>query len=203
MRVIAGVYRGRNLLAPSGSGTRPILDRIKVSLFDWLGSMLALPGSLPPIAVLDLFCGGGSLGIEALSRGAAHCTFVEQDREAARCLRENLASLKVPAGAARVCCESAERVRQEPPGLFEGYALVFLDPPYCLSEDFAPGTMLWRIIERLGGSVPVVRDAMMLWRHDAKVVIPEILPGGWCSSQRRVWGSMAVTMLTRSAQVST
>lgn len=203
MRVIAGMYRGRQLLAPPGTGTRPILDRVKVSVFDWLGSMLAMPGSLPPIAVLDLFSGGGSLGIEALSRGAAHCTFVEQDREAVRCLRENLDALRIDATVARVLCESAERVRQSPPDHAGGYDLIFLDPPYRLSEEFAPNTSMWRILHRLGDQVPVAVDATAMWRHDEKVVIPQVLPGGWQSSQRRVWGSMAVTMLTRTTQVST
>jgi 16S rRNA (guanine966-N2)-methyltransferase len=95
MRVVAGQFRGRRLQAPPGETTRPILDRAKVALFDWLGAQLSQPGDLPPIHVLDMFCGAGSLGIEALSRGVASCTFVEKDKEALQSLRMNLAQLGI------------------------------------------------------------------------------------------------------------
>lgn len=85
MRVIAGSAKGRKLKSPRGPGTRPILDRVKVALFDILGSVVV------DANFLDLFAGTGSVGIEALSRGAARATFVEASIGAARIIKENLA----------------------------------------------------------------------------------------------------------------
>lgn len=90
MRVIAGSWRGRQLVAPKGDATRPTADRTREALFSMLTSRL---GSFEGLAVADLFAGSGALGIEALSRGAANCLFVEQDRAAIDALRANLAKL--------------------------------------------------------------------------------------------------------------
>ncbi|MBY0283057.1 MAG: 16S rRNA (guanine(966)-N(2))-methyltransferase RsmD [Sphingomonas sp.] len=90
MRVIAGQWRGRQLVAPKGDTTRPTADRTREALFSMLTSRL---GSFEGLAAADLFAGSGALGIEALSRGAASCLFVEQDRAAIDALRTNLAKL--------------------------------------------------------------------------------------------------------------
>jgi len=90
MRVISGEWRGRKLLAPKNDATRPTADRTRETLFSMLASRL---GSFEGLHVADLFAGSGALGIEALSRGAAHCVFSEQDREAIDALRKNLAAL--------------------------------------------------------------------------------------------------------------
>lgn len=193
MRVIAGEFRGRSLVAPSGQTTRPILDRVKVALFDWLGSRLALPGSLPPVAVLDIFSGSGSLGIEALSRGAASCVFIETEMSALQCLRSNIESLNL-GGRVQVLMDSADLARPVPAS-DDAFGLVFLDPPYRLSEDASPTSVMGRLIGRLGTAIPVTDDASLLWRLDAAVQLPSELPGGWISMERRVWGTMAVVRL--------
>ncbi|MEL6488148.1 MAG: RsmD family RNA methyltransferase, partial [Pseudomonadota bacterium] len=90
MRIISGQWRGRKLTAPKGDLTRPTADRTRETLFSMLTSRL---GSFEGLEVADLFAGSGALGLEALSHGAAHCLFVEQDREAARTLRANIAAL--------------------------------------------------------------------------------------------------------------
>lgn len=90
MRVIAGEWRGRKLLAPKNEATRPTADRTRETLFSMLASRL---GSFEGLHVADLFAGSGALGIEALSRGADHCLFGEQDRDAVEALRKNLAAL--------------------------------------------------------------------------------------------------------------
>lgn len=90
MRVIAGEWRGRKLLAPKNDATRPTADRTRETLFSMLTSRL---GSFEGLYVADLFAGSGALGIEALSRGAEQCLFAEQDREALDALRKNLAAL--------------------------------------------------------------------------------------------------------------
>src|SRR3954447_5924968 len=89
MRIIAGEFRGRRLLAPEGDVTRPITDRVKQSLFDILMPVL------PDARVYDCFAGTGSMGLESLSRGAAHVTFFEADRSASGRLRRNIETLAV------------------------------------------------------------------------------------------------------------
>ena len=122
MRVIAGTARGRRLAAPAGRGTRPTPDRVKEALFSILGDRIV------GARVLDLFAGTGALGIEALSRGAAHATFVERERSTARVLRENLALLD-PADTQVLVLDAAHAIRSLPPerGSFD---LAFIDPPF-------------------------------------------------------------------------
>src|SRR3954453_11790245 len=86
MRIIAGEWRGRPLEAPPGRDTRPTADRVRETLFSMLASRL---GSFEDLSVADLFAGSGALGLEALSRGAAHATFVESDAQAAGVIRRN------------------------------------------------------------------------------------------------------------------
>lgn len=154
MRVIAGLWRGRSLQAPAGRGTRPTGDKVREAIFDVLCARL---GPLPPgsdstplaagdrastraaeIALplaghraLDVFAGMGGLGIEALSRGAASCTFVERDPAALRALRENLRTLDVGAARGRVLAADFRRALAADVRAGRRYTLVFVDPPYA------------------------------------------------------------------------
>ncbi len=120
MRVIAGTWRGRPLVAPKGDATRPTADRTREALFSMLVSRL---GSFEGLAVADLFAGSGALGIEALSRGAASCLFVEQDRVAVDALKANLAKL---GARADVRTGSVMALGPAPAPL----DLIMMDPPY-------------------------------------------------------------------------
>jgi 16S rRNA (guanine966-N2)-methyltransferase len=120
MRVIAGAWRGRTLVAPKGDATRPTADRTREALFSMLTSRL---GSFEGLSVADLFAGSGALGLEALSRGAAHCLFVEQDKAALDALRANLQRLGAEAD---VRAQSA--LTLGPATL--PYDLILMDPPY-------------------------------------------------------------------------
>jgi 16S rRNA (guanine966-N2)-methyltransferase len=122
MRIIAGEWRGRPLAAPEGRGTRPTSDRAREGLFSMLVSRL---GSFEGLRAADLFAGTGALGLEALSRGARHCTFVDNDRDAAATIRRNLAIF----GAESRSDVRAQGVEHAPPSP-EPFDLVFLDPPY-------------------------------------------------------------------------
>src|SRR3989304_6946937 len=93
MRIIGGQWRSRRLLRPETDSTRPMPDRVKQAIFDMLGSRYDDPGALPPLLVADVFAGGGSMGLEALSRGAAFCSFFERDRQALEALCSNIESL--------------------------------------------------------------------------------------------------------------
>ena len=125
MRVIAGDARGRRLSAPRGLATRPTLARVRESMF----SRLSVRLDFDTLRVLDLFAGTGSLGIEALSRGAAHVTFVESARAAITALRRNLSALGF-AGRARVLKTDVLRGLEALAAQHECFGLVLLDPPY-------------------------------------------------------------------------
>jgi 16S rRNA (guanine966-N2)-methyltransferase len=120
VRVIAGAYRGRTLRAPPGRATRPTSDRVREALFSIIGDVEGM-------RVLDLFAGSGALGIEALSRGAAHAVFVEASWRTAAVIRANLRALGEPPAEIRV--EDALRHITKVAGQAT-YDLVFADPPY-------------------------------------------------------------------------
>lgn len=122
MRIVAGEWRGRKLAAPQGDTTRPTADRTRETLFSMLVSRL---GSFEGLSVADLFAGSGALGLEALSRGAARCTFVEQDAPAIRALRQNIAALR----AQNRCDVRAGSVMTLGP-VKAPLDLILLDPPY-------------------------------------------------------------------------
>lgn len=125
MRIIAGEWRGRKLVAPKGEATRPTADRTRETLFSMLASRL---GSFEGLSVLDLFAGSGALGLEALSRGAAHCLFVEQDKAALDAIRANVAALDCRSRST----VSAGSVMSLGPAKTV-HDLILLDPPYGTS----------------------------------------------------------------------
>ena len=122
MRIIAGKWRGRNVAAPKGELTRPTADRMRETLFNMLNSRL---GTFEGLTVADMFAGSGALGLEALSRGASHCLFVEQDENALATIRTNVSSL----GARLSCDIRAGSVLTLGPAKVP-HDLILLDPPY-------------------------------------------------------------------------
>ncbi|MFG1809816.1 16S rRNA (guanine(966)-N(2))-methyltransferase RsmD [Streptomyces sp. NPDC049040] len=140
-RVIAGAAGGRRLAVPAGTGTRPTSDRAKEGLFSTLQS---LRGTLAGARVMDLYGGSGAVGLEALSRGAAHVLLADDDPRAARTIRENAAAIGLP--GAEVRAGKAEKVVAGPPPA-EPYDVVFLDPPY----DVADGALREILLTLLAG----------------------------------------------------
>ena len=128
-RVIAGSAGGRRLAVPPGNGTRPTSDRAREGLFS---SWLSLLGTLDSVRVADLYAGSGAVGLEALSRGAAHALLVEADARALRTVRENGRMLGLP--GAEVRSGKAEQIVAGP-APDTPYDLVFLDPPYSVTDD--------------------------------------------------------------------
>ena len=120
LRIIGGTWRSRRIRFPGGPELRPTPDRVRETLFNWLGSWVE------GRRVLDLFAGSGALGLEALSRGAAEAVFVERSRVAADALRANAAALGA-SGVTVVCNEALNFLRREK----GGFDLVFIDPPYA------------------------------------------------------------------------
>jgi 16S rRNA (guanine966-N2)-methyltransferase len=121
VRVVSGEFGGRKLVAPAGTATRPTTDKVREAVFNSLVAQGIVAGAV----VVDLFAGSGALGIEALSRGAVRCIFVERDRAALRALRENVAVLRLDDRATIVTSDVMAWV----PAM-RGVDLALIDPPY-------------------------------------------------------------------------
>jgi 16S rRNA (guanine966-N2)-methyltransferase len=159
-RIVAGAARGRRLAVPA-QGTRPTSDRAREALFSSLTSLLDLDGA----RVLDLFAGTGAVGLEALSRGAAHTTLVESGREAATILQANVAAVGLP-GAAVV--RAGVETYLAGPAPAEPFDLVFADPPYALADD-----ALTDLLSVLGtGDSWLAEDAVVVVERRARTVGP-------------------------------
>ena len=128
-RVIAGEAGGRRLAVPAGRDTRPTSDRAREGLF---GTVVSIMGSLAGTRVLDLYAGSGAVGLEALSRGAAHVLLVESGDRASRVIRQNIEAIALP--GAEVSTDRVARVLARGPAGGR-YDLVFADPPYALGGE--------------------------------------------------------------------
>jgi len=181
MRVIGGRSRGRRLAAKLPTTVRPTSDRVREAIFDILGSL----GGVEELHVVDLFCGSGALGVEALSRGAASATFVDLSADALAAVRTNLRAVGLGD-------ESVTLVRASLPGWLQAgggggrdFDLALCDPPY----DFADWPAL---LEALRAEVVVMESA-------APIPLPE---GSWMSTRERRYGGTLVTVAHRSGSAS-
>lgn len=171
MRVVSGELGGRKLVSPEGTSTRPTTDRVREAVFNALGSAGFLDGAV----VADLFAGTGAVGIEAISRGAAHCTFVERDRNALRALEDNIDTLDLEARSRIMRSDAVQAASTL------DVDIVFADPPY----DFAG----W---ETLLGSVRadfVVAESGRGFAEQA----------GWTITRSKRYGRAWVSFLERQA----
>ena len=178
MRIIAGQWRGRPIIAPKGDATRPTADRMREALFSMLASRL---GSFDELAVADLFEGSGALGLEALSRGAASCVFVEQDRAAVDALKANIAKLGAKADV------RAQSVLALPPAT-KPYDLILMDPPYGTGA----GAVALDKLGRLGWA----DAATWISIETAKNETVEV--DGFTAEVERVHGKGKITLLRRA-----
>lgn len=177
MRVVAGEARGRRLAAPEGLSTRPTSDRVREAIFNSLHSL----GAVEDASVVDLFAGSGALGIEALSRGAASVTFVDNDRHALDVVRSNLAATGMADRASVVQADAASWLT----GAGRGHVdLALLDPPYA-TEDAA-----WlEILGRLDASIAVLEAGRE----------PPI-PPGWAVVRSKGYGTTVVVIIRQEGQ---
>jgi 16S rRNA (guanine(966)-N(2))-methyltransferase RsmD len=185
MRIIAGEFRGRKLLPPDNDATRPITDRAKQSLFDILAPRI--PGS----RVYDCFAGTGSMGLECLSRGAAHVTFFETDRSAVARLRKNIDAVGA-AGRSQVVGQDIFqwfRVSSAKGQSLTKVDLVFLDPPYRFLCE-RPRDL--RELATALASSHLSRDGLVIFRHDAHDRL-ELSP--LVRYDERVYGGMTIELL--------
>lgn len=174
-RIIAGVAGGRRLTVPSGKDTRPTSDRAREGLF---GTVQALLGPLDGLRVADLFAGSGAVGLEALSRGAAHVLLVEAHPRAVKAIRQNVAALGLP--GAEVVADRVERLLRRRP--VEPYDLVFLDPPYTLADEAVTG-----LLEALRDNGWLAADALVAVERAARG--PALRwPSGYAPERDRRYG---------------
>jgi len=170
MRVVAGELGGRKLVSPEGTSTRPTTDRAREAIFNALGSAGLIDGAL----VADLFAGTGAVGIEALSRGAAHCTFVERDRNALRALEENVDTLDL-AQRTRILRSDASQAAAT-----LDVDIAFIDPPY----DFSGWSELLAIVR-----------APFVVAESGRAIDPV---DGWDITRSKRYGRAWVSFLERS-----
>jgi len=159
MRVIAGVFKGRRLVTPKGATTRPTADQVRIALLDTLGPWL------PDARLLDLFAGAGGVGLEALSRGASHVTFVERDRQALDALVENIRTLDLES---RTHVARGDVRRQLARLAAEGrrFEIVFLDPPYATDDGV-------RTLAVLGEGALLAPEGLVIAQHLTKRELAE------------------------------
>ena len=192
MRIIAGSKRGMNLLGPNTRDTRPITDRVKESLF----SVLYKYDVIEDGVVGDLFCGTGSMGLESISRGAKHVTFVEQSAKVLAILKQNIEKARFQ--------EQSKVIRGNvfmtgaPVGPEdEKYNLVFVDPPYAMVADCGEGSKVAKLLELLCGQL-AAGGIVTVRAHKRTVLLDEY--AGLKVIDRRDWGNMGITLLQLKAE---
>jgi 16S rRNA (guanine966-N2)-methyltransferase len=171
VRVVAGIAKGRPLRAPKGDATRPTSDVVREAIFNTLAAYLDLDGA----TVLDVFAGTGALGIEALSRGAAHATFVEHNRQAVAALRDNLDKTGFSAHATVLQADATKAA-------LPAADLAFADPPYAFAG--------WPAL------LPRLRAGLVVVESDREV---EPRPG-WRVLKTKRYGSTVVTLTSPEAE---
>jgi 16S rRNA (guanine966-N2)-methyltransferase len=184
MRIVGGHLGGRVLRAPHGAATRPTSEKVREALFQILAHRVDLDGA----RVLDLFAGSGALGIEALSRGAAHATFVDYGRAALAAIRANLADLGL-GDRAEVIAGDAVAAAARPIAPGAPYAIVFVDPPYA--SDLAVRAVSALPLESLAAG------AVIAIEHDRRGAPPEVL-GNLLRTDQRRYGDTLLSLYERA-----
>jgi 16S rRNA (guanine966-N2)-methyltransferase len=184
VRIIAGEFRSRPILAPQGDATRPITDRAKQSLFDILADEIG------GLVVYDCFAGTGSMGLECLSRGAEHVTFFESERSAGTLLRRNIAALGVRNRSRVIDRDLFKWFETDQPA--RKASLVFLDPPYRFLTERPDD--LRRVAQRVADS-HLTPGGIVVFRHDAADAL-ELAP--LQTFDRREYGGMSIELMRRA-----
>jgi len=180
VRIGSGGMRGRAIETPTGRGTRPLLARIKKSLFDMLRPRM------PGARVLDVFAGSGSFGIEALSQGAASSLLVESDRNAVRLIAKSAARLGITDRTTVVCDDGLLAMRNLADGR-NTFEIIFLDPPFALSQDAG-------LLEAAG--ILLDPDGIAVIRVPAKRALPATA-GTLALAREKVYGISRVGFYSR------
>ncbi len=185
MRIIAGTHRGTRLKEPA-QATRPTSDRVREAIFNVLFHVV------PNAQVLDLFAGTGALGLEALSRGASQCTFIENDTQALRCLRDNLTHTKFP--NTKVIEKNALHFLTNTQNL-PSYNLIFADPPYFRNGNLDLAGQL------LSSKLPLVSGGILVLEVESERKTPADTPT-LKVIKRKDYGKTAILYFEQSSSLS-
>ncbi|HEX3371459.1 MAG TPA: 16S rRNA (guanine(966)-N(2))-methyltransferase RsmD [Candidatus Acidoferrales bacterium] len=164
MRVIAGIYRSRILKSLKGLALRPTSDRLRETLFNVLGA------GIRGARFLDVFAGTGAVGIEALSRGADHVSFIENHASTAALIRKNLAALKIDSGGTVICADAIrglEILEAKVTDSDTAYDYIFIDPPYAATADYS------RTLQKIGACKLLAERGMVTVEHRKTFDLPE------------------------------
>ena len=186
MRIVTGKLRGRNIAAPSGKNTRPTSDQTRESIFN----ILAHAEWAPPMdgaIVADIFAGSGALGLEAISRGAEFCLFVETEPNARGAIRENIEKMNL-FGCTRIHRHNATKLKIAPGNLRGPFTHIFMDPPY--------NKKMWRpVLGRLKESGLIAQNGVIILEESKDA---EIEPRGFDVLADKTWGATRVLFLKMS-----
>ncbi len=189
MRIIAGQHKGRNLLPPKGSATRPITSRVKVALFNILGE------TVDDAVVVDLFSGTGSIGLEAISRAAKFCFFAERDRSALDRLKRNIDAM----GLANRCRiwpgDIMRHLRRRLDEIDEPIDLAFVDPPYSLPERWRWNEAVEKLFAPLAEKL--ASDGLVIFRCRRNIILPDTLKP-LSVRDKRDYGQMSLVFLKKN-----
>lgn len=184
MRIVGGKFKGRKIVAPKGKLTRPTSDQARESIFNMLNHA---EYSLPldeDARVIDIFAGSGALGIEAMSRGAGFCLFVETEPKARAAIRENVDTIGL-GGISRLHRRDATKLRIEPSNLKGPFTHIFLDPPYHKS-------LIRPVLRRLKDQGLIHDDAIIIYEM-SKDEEPNL--NGYEILDERIWGAARVVFM--------
>ncbi len=183
MRIVSGSLRGRNIATPSGRNTRPTSDQTRESIFN----ILAHAPWSPPLdgaIVADIFAGSGALGLEAISRGAEFCLFVETEPKARGAIRENVETMNL-FGCTRLHRHDATKLKVAPGNLRGPFTHIFMDPPYNKG--------LWRpVLSRLKEQGLLAEDGVIILEESKEA---EINTNGFEVLADKIWGAARVVFL--------
>jgi 16S rRNA (guanine966-N2)-methyltransferase len=195
MRIIGGKWRSRRIEHPPTTRTRPMPDRVREAVFDILASWFDLPGGIPEIAVADMFAGSGSLGLEAVSRGASGCDFFERAGTALATLKSNLQNLAA-GPECRVLRVNAWTCPLTTPRPAAPYGILFVDPPYADARDMSPAGRVPRLLNDLYLATWAGGDSLIVLHHEDRVQPDAGSGSAWCVRDRRVYSSTGITFVT-------
>jgi len=187
MRIIGGIHRSRRLASPpEESTTRPMPDRVRQSIFDTLMAQ----GLVEDALVVDLFAGSGMMGLEALSRGARFCVFVERDRRPMDTIRKNLATLALTDQAAVVSQDALSTLWAGalPGGVGSQARVIFCDPPYPLTDDPAGLAKVYNLMARIESRIEP--EGAFILRTRRQIDAAEV--AGWIGPYSKDFGSTRV-----------
>jgi 16S rRNA (guanine966-N2)-methyltransferase len=193
VRIIAGEFRRRRLLISPGLTTRPITDRAKEILFERIQDLIV------DKRIADIFAGTGSLGLEALSRGAHSVVFLESDKRAFELLEQNVAALRIED---RALCWRTDALKSSfhPKGVedFLPFEVVFFDPPYRLAEKLRPESPMSKALVRLARNTVTAEGALLYFRVPKRTALE--LPPCWEHDQARAISSMEIHVFRKTTE---